>query len=167
MSALSIHPARPEDRTTIRAVEEAAFGQPDEAVLVERLVGDGDVVLELVAWAADRLVGHVVFSRLWVHAPDGARFAAVSLAPIAVDPRFQRAGIGSALVAEGHRRLEAAGERLCVVLGDPAWYVRFGYDHARAAGFGSDYQCEALQAIGWGEAPTTGRLVYPPAFGAL
>jgi putative acetyltransferase len=50
------------------------------------------------------------------------------------------------------------------VLGDPAYYGRLGYSHERAAGFESEYQCDALQALAWGEAPEAGRLVYPSAF---
>jgi putative acetyltransferase len=52
------------------------------------------------------------------------------------------------------------------VLGDPAYYGRFGYSRARAAKFESEYQSEALQALAWGEAPETGRLVYASAFGS-
>lgn len=158
-----IRAAVPADRDAIRTVEEAAFGRPDEAALAEALVAAGDEVLELVAIAGDEIVGHVLFSRLMVETPQ-ARFACVALGPLAVAPPMQRRGIGAALVNEGHRRLRAAGERLSVVLGDPAYYGRFGYDHARAAGFESDYQGEALQALAWGEAPATGMLAYAPAF---
>ena len=59
------------------------------------------------------------------------------MAPLAVEPSFHGTGIGGALVREGHLRLKEAGEKLAVVLGDPAYYGRFGYSHARAAGFGS------------------------------
>jgi len=50
------------------------------------------------------------------------------------------------------------------VLGDPAYYGRFGYTHARAEKFDSEYQGEALQALTWGEAPEAGKLVYASAF---
>ena len=53
-----------------------------------------------------------------------------------------------------------------VVLGDPAYYSRFGYTHARAEKFESEYQSEALQALTWGDAPEAGRLVYASAFGS-
>ena len=70
------------------------------------------------------------------------------------------------LVREAHVRLKAAGERLAIVLGDPAYYGRFGYSHERAAGFDSAYQGEALQALAWHDAPASGRLDYAAAFGA-
>lgn len=166
MSGLSIREARDADRDAIRAVEEAAFGQAGEARLVDMLVANGDDVLELVAERDGRVVGHVLFSRLTVETPNRS-FAAVALAPLAVAPDAQRQGVGAALVDEAHRHLHRAGETLSVVLGDPAYYGRFGYDHARAASFDCDWQGEALQALAWGNAPTAGRLVYAPAFSGL
>jgi putative acetyltransferase len=161
-----IRPASAGDRAAIHALVERAFGQPLEADLVDRLAADGDAVLELVAETDGRIVGHVLFSRLLVDG-DGMLFPAVALAPLAVDPALQRAGIGSALVEEAHRRLATAGEELSVVLGDPAYYGRFGYRHERARLFASDYQGDALQALAWGAAPATGRLVYAAAFADL
>lgn len=163
----AIRAATEADRAAIRAVEEEAFGQPDEARLVDLLVAAGNGVLELVAERQGRIVGHVLFSRLTVEMQGGGRFAAVALAPLAVAPQAQRQGVGLALMEEAHRRLKAAGETLSVVLGEPGYYGRAGYAHARAAGFECDWQCEALQALAWGEAPSTGRLVYAPAFAAL
>ena len=167
MSAgVSIRAAMPADRGAIRTVEEAAFGRKDEALLVDALVAAGDAVLELVAETGGRIVGHILFSRLTVERPQGG-FAAVALAPLAILQDVQRQGIGAALVEEAHHRLRAAGESLSVVLGDPAYYGRFGYARAAAAGFDSDYQGEALQALAWGEAPRDGRLAYAPAFSGL
>ncbi|WP_274630438.1 GNAT family N-acetyltransferase [Arvimicrobium flavum] len=166
MSGYTVRPATPEDFVAIRAVELAAFGGPAEADLVEALRASGDLVLELVALHGDEVVGHVVFSRLLVRSDDREDVAAVALAPLAVAPAHQRRGVGGLLIAEAHARIEPR-ERLSVVLGEPAYYGRFGYAHARAAGFDSDYQCEALQALAWSDAPSTGRLVYPEPFGAL
>jgi len=161
---MSIRAATPRDREAIRFVEEHAFRQPAEAGLVDALVAQGDTVVELVAEEEGQVVGHILFSRLFVR--DGANeFAAVALAPLAVDPSFHGTGIGGALVREAHIRLKKAGEKLAVVLGDPAYYGRFGYSHARAAKFESAYQGEALQALAWGDAPESGQLVYAAAFG--
>jgi putative acetyltransferase len=163
MSMLSIRTATPRDREAIRKVEQHAFGQQAEAGLVDALVAAGDAVVELVAEDEGQIVGHILFSRIFVE--DGAKaFPAVALAPLAVEPSFHRSGIGGALVREGHVRLKEAGETLSVVLGDPAYYGRFGYSHDRAANFESEYQCDALQALAWGEASETGSLVYPAAF---
>jgi putative acetyltransferase len=164
MSMMSIRAAMPRDREAIRLVEEHAFGQQAEAGLVDALLTDGDAVLELVAEEDGQVVGHILFSRLVVR--NGAKSsAAVALAPLAVEPSFHGTGIGGALIREAHLRLKNAGETLAVVLGDPAYYGRFGYSHERAAGFTSAYQGEALQALAWGDAPEKGELVYAAAFG--
>ena len=75
-------------------------------------------------------------------------------------------GIGGALIREAHIRLKDAGETLAVVLGDPAYYGRFGYSHARAEKFDSEYQGDALQALDLGRGAEAGRLVYASAFGS-
>lgn len=166
MNAFIIRPEEAADRAAVLPLLEAAFGGDDEARLVAALQEAGDVVLSLVAERAGRVLGHIVFSRLFVEGGDG-RFAAAALAPVAVAPDEQGRGIGAALVEEAHLRLREAGECLSIVLGDPAYYARFGYTHARAAGFDSAYQCDALQALAWKEAPESGRLEYPAAFAAL
>lgn len=162
---ITVRPAVSEDRAAIRIVEARAFGRDDEADLVEALVAAGDDVLELIAEQDGRIVGHVLFTRLKVRGA-AQDISAVALAPLAVLPEFRKAGIGSALVEEAHRLLQGRGETLAVVLGDPAYYRRFGYSHARAAGFDSVFQCAELMALAWGDAPFGGRLVYAPAFGA-
>lgn len=163
MSMMSIRTATPRDREAIRAVEEHAFGQKAEAGLVDALVASGDAVIELVAEDEGSVVGHILFSRLFVESA-GKMHPAVALAPLAVEPAFHGTGIGGALVTEAHIRLKAAGETLAIVLGEPKYYGRFGYAHDRAAGFQSDYQGEALQALAWGDAPAEGKLVYAAPF---
>ena len=167
MSMMSIRAATPRDREAIRLVEEHAFRQPAEAGLVDALIAAGEDVVELVAVEEGTVVGHILFSRLIVRNGGGEDFPAVALAPLAVEPLFHGTGIGGALIREAHIRLKDAGETLSVVLGDPSYYGRFGYARDRALQFDSDYQGDALQAIAWGDAPTTGRLVYPKAFGSL
>ena len=163
MSMMSIRAATPRDREAIRLVEEHAFGQKAEAGLVDALVESGDTVLELVAEEDGHVVGHILFSRLYVDYGN-RRFPAVALAPLAVEPSFHGTGIGGALIREAHVRLKQVGEKLAIVVGEPTYYGRFGYAHERAQKFESDYQCEALQAVAWGEAPESGKLVYAPAF---
>lgn len=166
MSMMSIRAATPRDRDAIRLVEESAFGQKAEAGLVDALIAGGDAIVELVAVEDGQVVGHILFSRLYVQ-DGGNSFAAVALAPLAVDQTFHGTGIGGALIREAHIRLKAAGETLSIVLGDAAYYGRFGYTHERASGFDSGYQGEHLQALAWGDAPESGVLVYASAFDAL
>ena len=123
----------------------------------------GELTVSLVA-ETDGLVGHVAFSPVLI--ADGSA-GWYGLAPVAVLPEWQRRGVGAALIRRGLAILGARGAAGCVVLGDPAYYGRFGYNHARAEKFESEYQGEALQALAWGDAPEKGKLVYAQAFTAL
>lgn len=167
MKDLKIREAQDTDREAIRWLCEEAFGQPGEAKLVDKLVADGDAVLELVAERDGQIVGHILFSTLLVESANRSA-SAVALAPLSVSVSAQKQGIGTALVEEAHRQLRLAGETLSVVLGDAAYYGRFGYTHERASRFDCEWQGEHLQALSWGnDAPTKGRLVYAAAFSAL
>lgn len=157
---------RPEaalDAPAVAALLEAAFPGPDEARLVERLRADGDAEIALVAVEAGAVVGHVVFS------PMQAPFRALGLGPVAVAPGRQGQGIGGRLIREGLSRAAAAGWAAVFVLGESAYYRRFGFDPALAAGFASPYAGPYLmvQALGGALPATTGRVDYAPAFAAL
>jgi putative acetyltransferase len=156
----------PRDALQIRDLLEASFPGLGEALLVDRLRSDGDIVLSLVAEDIGVVVGYIAFSRLMVES-EGEPFGAVALAPIAVYPEYQQQGIATRLVQEGHACLAAIGETLSVVLGETLFYGRFGYSNRRVANFSSEYQSPYLMALSFGAAPTEGRLVYPPAFAAL
>lgn len=156
--------ARPGDHPAIAAVVEAAFGQPAEARLVERLRADGDALFELVAVEADAVVGHILFSRLWADRYE--MFAA--LAPLAVRPDLQKTGLGSALVRAGLESAKEFGAHGVIVLGHPAYYPRFGFSAETAAKVSSPYAGQpAFMAValepGAFDAPMT--VAYPDAFG--
>ena len=121
--------ARPTDHAAIAEVVAAAFGREDEALLVARLRAEGDAMFELVAEADEGVCGHILFSRLWADHP--GLFAA--LAPLAVRPQRQGSGLGSELVRSGLASAREFGCHGVLVLGDPAYYGRFGFsaDHAR------------------------------------
>jgi putative acetyltransferase len=85
---------------------------------------------DLVAVEQGRVTGHVLGSTGRV---DGHR-TGVGLAPLAVAPEYQRRGTGSALVRELLRRCDAAGVPFVVLLGDPKYYARFGFEAASPHG---------------------------------
>lgn len=156
--------ARTGDHAAIADVVEAAFGQPAEARLVERLRADEDALLELVAVEDDAVVGHILFSRLWADRYE--MFAA--LAPLAVRPDLQRTGLGSALVRAGLESAKEFGAHGVIVLGHPTYYPRFGFSAEAAAKVSSPYAGQpAFMALalepGAFDAPMT--VAYPDAFG--
>lgn len=154
---------RPSDVESIRAVVAAAFGQPDEARLVDRLRADGDAVMSLVAEEDGRLVGHVLLSRL------EAPFPALALAPVAVVPDRQRGSVGTALVRAAIERATSDGWKAIFVLGDAAYYGRFGFDAAKAAGVTSPYAGAHFMALPLGGPlpVASGDVRHAPAFAAL
>lgn len=163
-----IRTAEPGDAAAIRAVHLAAFPGPDEADLVERLEQDGDVVLSLVAVEQDRVVGHVLISRVTAEG-DGRSYRAVGLAPVAVLPQRQTAGIGSRLIRDSLERLGNQGEELVFLVGEPAYYRRFGFAAETAAQFASPYAGPYFMALALGDIdiPAAGRADYAPAFAGL
>lgn len=163
-----IRHAAPAHIAAIRTVERVAFGREDEARLVDRLREDGDLVVELVATTGkDVVVGHVAFSHLPVWSTDGKVVQAAALAPLAVLPQHRRAGIGAALVKAGLGLCEEQGIAGVVVLGDPAYYARFGFSSALARHLRAPFSGEAFMALELvpGALRGDGEVRYAKAFG--
>src|SRR5713226_5937204 len=138
-----IRDERPENAEAVHAVLVAAFGREAEARLVERLRASGNIVCAMVAEEKGRVLGHVLFSRIAVESGDN-EIPMLALAPLAVLPAFQRLGIGSALVSAGLARCRELGHTRVVVLGEPAYYERFGF--STATDFGIRYPGAAPHA---------------------
>jgi|HubBroStandDraft_5_1064220.scaffolds.fasta_scaffold421309_2 putative acetyltransferase len=151
----------------IRAVNEAAFGEVAEADLVDKLRGDGSALVSLVAERESAIIGHVLFSRMWIDTTPGL-VPAVALAPVAVVPEHQRSGIGQRLIERGLDLLRARGERIVLVLGHPGYYPRFGFSAEKAALLEAPFPREAFMAMELVDGALVGvqgRVVYPPPFG--
>jgi len=166
---LNVRDEQPFDHAAVRAINEAAFETPAEAGLVETLRKNAAPCLSLVADVGDEIVGHIMFTPVTLNDRQGLT---MGLAPMAVRPDRQRAGIGSALVREGLRRCAELGTLAVVVLGHPDYYPRFGF--IPAARF--DLRCEydvpedvfmALELVRGGLADHGGTVRYHPAFAAL
>ncbi|MEO0714785.1 MAG: N-acetyltransferase [Pseudomonadota bacterium] len=117
------------DHAAIYAITQAAFApmpfsDGNEADCVDRLRADGDLTLSLVAEEGADIVGHVAFSPVFLNDRPGGWYG---LGPISVAPHRQKQGIGGALIADGLGRLSEIGAKGCVLIGDPAYYGRFGF----------------------------------------
>jgi putative acetyltransferase len=117
------------DEPAVRVVLEEAFASPLEAGIVDALRAACSDRLSLVAEGDGGIVGHILFTPAEIDAPEGV-LRGYGLAPMAVRPAWQRRGIGSALIAEGIRRLRDAGVPYVIVLGHPEYYPRFGFERA-------------------------------------
>ncbi len=116
----------PEDVRGVRSVEEAAFGRKGEAELVDLLRQRGAVTLSLVAVEGDKVVGHVLFSPGKVTNGQES-WPCEGMGPVAVLPERQRTGIGKKLIEQGLELCWQRGAKAVFVLGDPAYYGRFGF----------------------------------------
>jgi len=117
-----------EDRAAISKLHEAAFGRHFEARLVETLRRKARPYLGLVALSKDQILGHILFTPVRCAAQPDARL--LGLAPMAVLPEFQSEGIGTRLVKGGLSAARDTGARGVFVLGDSAYYQRFGFTPA-------------------------------------
>jgi putative acetyltransferase len=166
---VTVRSERVTDYEAIRHVNETAFGQADEASLVDELREQGHAVYSLVAEVSGRVVGHILFSRLQVESETGL-VRGLSLAPMAVEPGSQHMGIGTLLIEEGLRRCREGNWQCIFVVGYPDYYRRFGFSAELAAPFESHYSGEAFMAI---ELESDilhgkrGRAVYPDVFSGL
>jgi putative acetyltransferase len=127
---IEVREERPGDVAAVRELNKLAFGQDQEANIVDALRSHGVASVSLVATLNGRVVGHIMYSPLSV----GGETKGAALGPMAVLPEHQRQGIGSKLVEAGNRRLEEAGCPFIVVVGHAHFYPRFGFRPASTHG---------------------------------
>lgn len=113
------------------AFESADHADGNEQDLVNALRNGDSYIseLSLVAEIDGIIVGHVMFTKAWV-----GDIPVLALAPLSVIPEYQRKGIGTALVKEGHRVAADLGFAYSVVLGSENYYPKFGYVPADTVG---------------------------------
>jgi putative acetyltransferase len=133
MFELDIRPERAQDAAAVRALVIAAFGaDSDTADYVQAVRDEAEVCLAEVAVTGGAIVGHAQ----WCVAPltvDGRTVKGAYLTCLSAEPALQRRGIGSRLVRSGLGRLAETGFEVASLLGDPAYYGRFGFSPDLAA----------------------------------
>ncbi len=146
---MNIRQTTPADLEDILSVERAAFNRDSEVNLTRALLADpsAEPRLSLMAYIDDRPVGHILFTKgTLTNHPD---VALSFLAPLAVVPKFQRQGIGGALIKRSLQLLTEANVALIVVLGHPAYYPKFGFKPAFKLGFEPTYPIPDGVADAW------------------
>lgn len=162
-----IRPERPEDAAAIGEVTREAFAshphsRQTEQFIVQALRAADALFISLVAELSGRIVGHAAFSPVTISdgTPDW-----FGLGPISVLPEFQRQGIGRALMARGLSTLRERGAAGCLLVGEPAFYERFGFARHRGLvlpGVPDEY----LLALPFGPTLPEGVVTFHPAFSA-
>jgi putative acetyltransferase len=162
-----IRPEAPSDVAAIHAVTVAAFldaphAAHTEQFIVEALRKAGALSISLVAEQAGEVVGHVALSPVSIS--DGSADW-YGLGPISVRPEFQGRGIGSQLMHTAMGLLRQRGAAGCVLVGDPAYYARFGFKPEPSLvlpGVPPEY----FQALRFGRTLTNGVVTFHEAFSA-
>ena len=125
---LLIRKVREDDHEAVSALIASAFERKDEAELVEKLWAQHAIKFERLAEIGGVPVGYCAFSPVTCKPElDGLL---LGLGPLAVAPDHQKQGVGAALVEEGLKLCRENKARLIAVLGDPAYYERFGFEPA-------------------------------------
>ncbi|MEM9626037.1 MAG: N-acetyltransferase [Pseudomonadota bacterium] len=160
---LEIRESAPSDLEALKELYSGAFPDENLLPLVEKLLQNPPIVLSLVGLKGSSIVGHVIFTQCGLAE---CQNKLALLGPLAVAPRYQKQGVGSALVRGALEEQKRAGVLKVCVLGDPAYYQRFGF--APELGVTPPYPLPdewqgAWQSIGLTEAktPLKGALIVP------
>ena len=129
----------PEDIKDIRALNEQAFGCPEEANVIDKLRDKYEGLLSLVAIDMEKIVGHILFSPATIEGKHGV-VKGMGLAPMAVLPEMQRQGIGTQLIKTGIEYVKRTQCPFIIVLGHPEYYPRFGFEIASQFGIRSQWE---------------------------
>jgi len=104
--------------------ENHPYSRNTEQFIINALRAANALTISLVAEIDGKLVGHIAFSP--VTFSDGSKNW-YGLGPISIRPACQKQGIGTKLVNEGLNLLKDLGAEGCVLVGDPKYYIRFGF----------------------------------------
>ena len=148
------------DRITTAAFLNAPHTDHSEQYIVRKLRNSGALYISLVAEYQGEVVGHVAISPVSIS--DGSE-GWFGLGPISVSPSIQRSGVGSKLMQSVLEALKSSGASGCVLLGDPAFYSRFGFRPESCLVL-ADVPPEYFQAIAFSGVLANGIVSYHEAF---
>lgn len=149
-------------KVTIAAFLDAPHGSGTEQFIVDALRKSGQLSVSLVADDDGEVIGHVAVSPVTVS--DGVT-GWYGLGPISIAPGRQGQGVGTRLMEQALSELRRSGAAGCVVLGDPGYYSRFGFN-AEPLLVLPDVPPEYFQAISFRGSPPSGTVSYHSSFAA-
>ena len=170
-----IETIKPEDYSATKRMVYEAFltaehRDGDEHELIERLRGTEAYVpeLEVVAKKENQIVGYGLLTKINILSEDSA-YQALVLAPLAVSSTCQHQGVGAAILRELEIRAKRLGYVAISILGEPAYYQKFGYFPASQAQIRLPFDVpdaySLIKFIGEKPVKTAGVIQYSSAFG--
>lgn len=124
--------------------------------------------LSLVAEFDGKLVGHILLTRVKIKNKSQS-YDSLALAPVSVLPKFQRTGIGEALIRAAHKKAKELGYGSIVLIGHEDYYPRFGYQPAHTFGITFPFEappenCMVAELKPDSLGSVSGEVVYPEVF---
>ena len=164
---MTIRPERLADVAIIAEITRDAFGADPhgshtEHFIIESLRRNHALSVSLVAEVVGQVAGHIAFSPVKIS--DGSE-GWYGLGPLAVRPGLQGRGIGQALVQKGLSALQDLGAQGCVVVGEPEFYGRFGFQNSKELVFAGVPE-EYFLALPFAGKLAVGQVTYHEAFAA-
>ncbi len=150
------------EAVTIEAFLDAPHTGHTEQFIVRSLREAEALTISLVAEVQDKIIGHVAVSPVTLS--DGAK-GWFGLGPISVVPDHQRAGVGSQLMRKALEELQDLGASGCVLVGDPAYYTRFGFEPESGLVF-PGVPAEYFLVLSFDDSLPQGQITYHEAFSA-
>ena len=151
------------EAVTIAAFQNAAHTNHAEQFIVRALRNSGQLSVSLIAEKNGTVIGHVAVSPVTISSSVTRWYG---LGPISVIPEHQEQGVGAQLMENALAELRTLGAAGCVVLGEPGYYSRFGFN-AEPSLVLPDVPAEYFQAISFNGSLPSGTVSYHDSFAAI
>ena len=117
------------DFAEVYELNKISFEHDTEAKLVDLLRKSNSFIpeLSLVALVGNRVVGHILFTKIIIKDDKGGENYSLALAPMSVTPHLQKQGIGGQLITHGLNKAKELGYTSVIVLGHEKYYPKFGF----------------------------------------
>jgi putative acetyltransferase len=147
---MEIRESHESDNDMVFEVEKNAFGTEIEANLTMELLKDksAEPYLSLIAVEGEKTIGHILFTNAKIDS-EHRDISINILGPLAIEPKYQRKGVGGKLIETGLKILRERGIDLVFVSGHPEYYPKFGFSPAGERGFDAPYPIPEVQADTW------------------
>ncbi|MCC7332635.1 MAG: N-acetyltransferase [Flavobacteriales bacterium] len=169
---LTVRQETPNDFNEVFEINQIAFGQDNEARLVDALRRNPTVFipeLSLVATDNNKIVGHILLTKIIIKDDNGNLIESLGLAPMAVRPEFQKSGIGGQLIKQGLKVAKDLGFTSVIVLGHEHYYPKFGFEPADKWNIKAPFDIPsdvfmAIELVKDGLKNISGTVIYPKEF---